>query len=112
MDINNHAHSSGPSIFYNDDFRAIIEAHIEYLRTHSDTRTLYLEPHIVYKYEFDMYGLLMHYGIQPFMHWIILRMNGLYSLTNFPTNLSELLVPSEQSLNIIRQIYQTTHSIN
>lgn len=111
MDINNFAFDEGPSIYYNDDFRAVIEAHIEFLRNHSDTRPLYLEPHIVYRYEFDMYGLMMNYSIPPYMHWIVLRINNLYSMTTFPKNISELLIPSDTAINVIRQIYQTTHSI-
>lgn len=111
MDIDSYAYDAGPDIFYNDDFRNTIEAHLDYLRTHEETTTLYLEPHIVYRYEFDMYGLLMNYSIKPYMHWIILRLNNLYSMNSFPKDLSQLLVPSESVVNQIRQIYQTAHSV-
>lgn len=110
MDINNYAYDEGPSIFYDDGFRTVIEAHIEFLRNHEETRSLYLEPHEVYRFEFDMYGLLMHYNIQPYLHWIVLRMNNLYSMTNFPKDLSELLIPSDSAINHLRQIYQTAHA--
>lgn len=109
MDIDQHAYAEGPDIYYDADFRAAIEAHIDYLRTHEETKILYLEPHIVYRYEFDMYGLLLHYNIPPYLHWIILRMNNLYSMTNFPKDLSQLYYPSEGCVNIVRQIYQTAH---
>lgn len=109
MDIDNFAHDEGPSIFYNDDFRAVVEAHVEYLRTHEDTKMLFLEPHVVDRYEFDLQGLLWHYKMPSYMHWIILRVNNLYSLTTFPKELSQVSVPSESAINHLRQIYQTVH---
>ena len=112
MDINNSAYDEGPSIFYFVYFRAVIEAHVDFLQNHEETRHLYLEPHEVYRYEFDLYGLLMHYKIPPYMHWIVLRMNNLYSMVNFPKDLSELLIPSDTVINHLRQIYQTTHPVN
>ncbi len=111
MDINNYSYSEGPSIFYNDGFRSVIEAHVEFLRNHAETRSLYLEPNDVYIYEFDMYGLLMKNHIQPYMHWIVLRVNNLYSMTNFPKDLSELLIPSDGIINQLRQIYQTSNTV-
>lgn len=107
MDIDNYAYDEGPTIYYDDDFRAVIEAHVDFLRAHSETRVLNLEPHIVYRYEFDMYGLLMNYNIQPYMHWIVLRVNNLYSAQNFPTDLNQLLIPSDGCINILRQVYQS-----
>lgn len=109
MDISNYANDEGPMIYYNDDFRAIIESHVDFLKNHKDTRVLNLEPHIVYRYEFDMYGLLLHYKFQPYLHWIILRINDLYSMQSFPTTLSQLLIPNDGVINQMRQIYQTKH---
>ena len=49
MDINNSAYDEGPSIFYFVYFRAVIEAHVDFLQNHEETRHLYLEPHEVYR---------------------------------------------------------------
>ncbi len=110
MDIDNYSHDEGPSIFYDEDFRAVVEAHVDYLRNHSETKILFLEPHIVYRYEFDMFGLMLHYGIPSYMHWIVLRINNLYSMTGFPKDIGQLTVPSESSIGHLRQIYQTVHA--
>lgn len=109
MDIDQYAHNDGPNVFYNDDFRAVVEAHVDYLHTHEETQTLYLEPHIVDRYEFDLFGLMMNYKIPAYKHWIVLRMNNLYSMTNFPKDLLEIHIPSDGCINVLRQIYQTTH---
>lgn len=107
MKVDDYLRDSGASIFYDPDFRATLEAHLEYLKNHPDTTTITLDPMIVYRYEFDMDGLMNHYGIPHYMHWITLRLNDLHSTTMFPEDLAELKIPNNKTLNIIRQIYQT-----
>ncbi len=109
MDISPYIDDEGPDVFYDEKFRAVIEAHIDFLKTHKETKVIYLDPNIVYKYEFDMYGLMKYYSISPYLHWIILRMNDLYSMTNFPKDIAQLIVPSESAINHIRQIFMSAN---
>ena len=54
MSINSLMNDEGPKIFYDADFRNVIEAHLRILRVHPNTAVLDIEPQKAYKYEFDM----------------------------------------------------------
>lgn len=110
MKVLNYLHTVGPSVFYTDDFKSVLETHLEYLNNHSSTTTLSIEPDVLYKYEFDLHGLLFHYKIPQYMHWVIMRMNGLYSFTQIPNDLLVMKIPNEDTLDLVRQVYQTTKS--
>ena len=80
MDIDQYSYAEGPDIYYDEDFRATIEAHIYYLRNHEETKILYLEPHILYRYEFDMYGMLIHYNALVTAYSHSLTFNATYAI--------------------------------
>ena len=111
MQISNLAIDAGPPIYYNADFRRVLEAHMDYLRKHPTTAVLTVEPDIVNRYKFDFYGLLAHYRVDPHLHWIVLRLNQFNSPTLYPVTITELMIPYLEVIDQIQQIYRTSHSI-
>ncbi len=101
----------GPNIYYDTDFRNVLEDHMTYLRHHPQTRVVTLEPGKIYKNEFDFFGLLSEYSIEPWMQWVVMRMNYLSSPLDELKNLNELLIPDPTIIERIRQSYATTSRI-
>ena len=71
--------SSGRAEFYTDKFRTVLETHMVWLRQHSTTSAITVEPHISYMYENDFNGLMNHYNVPHDLHWLNMRINELYS---------------------------------
>lgn len=107
-DITNLVATQGPAVYYNGDFRNVLETHLKYLREHSDTVVLGLEPHDTYKYEGDLNGLLRKLGIPNQYHWLVMRMNDFNTVTEIDNTTTSLLYPSTQLINEIRIRYMTT----
>ncbi len=111
MSINNLAIDPGNAIYYQSDFRIVLESHFDFLREHPTTNTISIDPHKVYVFEFDFYSLLAYYAIPAYMHWLTMKINKIDSPTDFPSDIIELKVLSPDTVEKILQIYKTTHRI-
>lgn len=111
MGINDLMLSAGPSIYYDDSFRNVLEDHLWYLKNHSSTSVLSIEPIKAYKYEYDLYGLLNNYSINMNLHWIIMRLNNMTDPTEVTRDLKMLLIPDIRVIEQIRQSHMTTRRI-
>lgn len=105
MRINNLAAISPGDVYYSTGFRNTLESYIPTILSRPDTVIVNLDPHDVYEYEFDFYGLLRVAGIPERLRWIVMRLNGIHSPTNFPTDISSVYVPSDSFIERIKQIH-------
>jgi hypothetical protein len=98
------------NFYLNEEFKAVIEDHLELLKN-SDTN-VYCEitPNEAYRFEYDFYGLLRHKGIDYRFHWIVLRMNDRISPYASCKDLTMIIVPSSTQINDILE-YERTQSI-
>lgn len=103
--------SSGPDVFYTPEAIIVIEDHLTYLRTHSETTRITLEPHTCYKYHGDLSGLLSFAKIQPYLHYVVMRMNFMSSPTDYDSTTNELLTPADNVVNKIIKSFQTHKKI-
>lgn len=111
MQIDLMAMAPGPSIYYDPVFRNVLEDHMTFLREQSANNILTVDPSIAYKFEFDLDGLLIFYGVQPQNCFIVMRMNKMFASTDpFPENLSFML-PDQTTLEQIVQSHNTTRTI-
>ena len=106
--INSMLISSDSSTYYSRGFRNVLEDHMTFLRKHSETRIIPVTPMQAHQYEFDSTGLLNELGIPLKMHWVVIRMNHLTSLTEVPADLIQLLVPSENEITKLKQLYESS----
>lgn len=107
MQIDSIATSSGTDIYYDQNFRNILEDHMTFLRTSNELNVLNVEPSMAYKYEGDLFGLLFHYNIIFEQHWIIMRLNNMTNPNQTKSTLSLLLIPTRAMLERIRSVYMT-----
>lgn len=111
MDIDNLAVQSGAAIYYDDSFRAVLEDHMTYLRTHELTRIIQVEAHIADRWAGDLCGLLVSLNVPSYLHWVIMRMNGMMSPQDNGVDLRVLLVPSNKTLESIKNIHKTKSKV-
>lgn len=111
MDIDNLAVDSGAGIYYDDSFRVVLEDHMTYLRTHPQSRIIQVEPHVADRWAGDLYGLLISMKVPPYLHWIIMRMNGMLSPRDCNSELRALLVPNNKVLETIKNVHKTKSKV-
>ena len=99
--------NTGPEIYYDPGLHTVFESHMRYLKTLNDTRVVDVDPHDVYKYESDFYGLLSKMGYPNQFHWVIMRINDITNPTNLDANLTYLIIPSDAAMSKIQQLYTT-----
>ena len=97
----------GNSFYYTDEFRNIIEDHLNYIRNHKTTIAMRLETHDMIKNNNDLYSLFMEKKIPMDLHWITLRLNNLTSPFLNRVELEYILIPDA---GIIGQIFSAYHS--
>lgn len=111
MDIDKLAIDSGPSIYYDDAFRAVLEDHMSYLRSHPDTMIFPIEQNIADRWAGDLFGLLTSMKVEAYLHWVIMRMNMIYNPTDTNMSLTSLIIPSSKVLDTIKNIHKTKSKI-
>ncbi len=93
----------GADVFYTKPFRDMIEAHIQYLNTHANTIKIMVDEHSAVVYKGDLFGYLNKVKIPAYLHWIVLRMNNMYSNFDFNPSITELLIPDNKVVDKLRQ---------
>jgi hypothetical protein len=72
----------GPSMFYEPEFRHLLEMHMNQLRTMYSVRKE-LRPEQIYQYEGDFAGFLFEEGYGLETHWLMTRLNGMTNPNEF-----------------------------
>lgn len=109
----------GSNIYYDQDFRNVLESYLPYLRTVSTSSVLVVDRKRVIKYQFDFYGFLSTYQVPPFLQWLTMRMNFLTSpqddfqyLIGDEISAGSIVIPDMQEVNKIATSYQTVARIS
>lgn len=108
MPINQLMVDSGAAIYYDADFRRVLETHLGLLRNLEETRWVEIKQHLAYKYEYDFYGLLQELSVPQHLHWVILRVNNMVDPREFKTEMAQFLYPPAEVVDRIRKLYATT----
>ncbi len=112
MYINNLMVPAGPDIYYGHGFHVVLEDHMSFLKEHPTSRVLTLEPMLAYKFEGDLFGLLLELNIPMQLHWIVMRMNNYRAPYDFDKGTGFLIVPDESTVDMIRQSHMSTRKLN
>lgn len=102
----------GSEVYYDESFRATIETYLPYLRERPDTRILPVQADDAYRYEGDLYGLMLTLGILPEHLFIVMRVNDYTSSSDLTTIIDKLIVPSPDQINAIVRQFTVTHKIS
>lgn len=104
--------SAGPSVFYEESFRNMIETHLEWLISNPATDALTVTNSDAYRYQGDFDGLLKFLNVPKQYHWIALRMNGLTSSLDYDHSMVEIIVPSIEVISRLQRLYKTSEKIS
>ena len=106
MPVNSMMASEGPDVYYEPAFRQMLESHMAYLRGLPDNRVIEVEPHAAYKYEGDLAGLLSFYQVPNHLHWVVMRLNNLYSMTDVSQDLKWFLMMDPKYVEALNSVYR------
>jgi hypothetical protein len=108
MTVLSEMSASGPAFFFTQTWRLLVESHLTWLRARNESDIVVIQPHIGYKYEGDLYGALTECRVPQYLHWIIMRMNGLYSPSDFNGTGVSLMVPTIDTVQQLAAVANTT----
>lgn len=107
LSINKLSHQSGEKIYYNAEMRRHFEIYMGWLRNHEGNEERPVDPHTLYKYEGDFYGLLKTMGISPELHWLVMRVNDFVNPMDVPMDIKAIVIPNLQAVGRIVQRYRS-----
>lgn len=93
--------------YYDPSFRDVLEAHLSWLRAHRTTYTLAVTSFNLLVYNRNLSGFLIENKIPMKLHWLTMRMSGLYAPTDFTEGVEALLVPNTDTVERLRQAWKT-----
>jgi len=111
MNINALAINPGPAIFYDPDFRNVLEDHLTKLKSSVRTITVNVDPMLAYRFEYSFYALLNALNVPVFKHWITLRMLGYRSQFDVDRTITTIYVPSDTELNQLAQSHTSARKL-
>lgn len=111
--VTNLMFNVGPSDYYTDAFRQVLEDLMYYMRgTPGMTTAFNVTPQNAWENEQDLYGYLQYVvGLPPQYHWVTMRLNNLTSPTQFGSHIKKLLLPNQTWLEQQRSAYETSSTI-
>jgi hypothetical protein len=108
--VNDLAVNPGDPWYYRQGWKAVVEDHLELLRSGAGS-----EPKVVtdtdrYRYRADFYAYLRDAcNIQErHYYYVVLRMNGMYSPLEFGDEHLAILIPSKPVIEKIMTLYRTS----
>ncbi len=107
MTIDSKMMRDGGAIYYTSAFRRMLESHMTYLRQRSVANVVVIEPHLAYKYEADLFGLLTHLKVLPQYHWLVMRLNDMTSPNQLRSDRLTLILPDFNEIEKLRAVFQT-----
>lgn len=108
----------GPAMFYEAEFRQLLEMHMNQLRTIYAV-TEELDPKDLYRFEGDFSGYLLSKGETLETHWLIMRVNGMTHPNQFGRELRDpyarkrptyILKPHPSAISELQQYYLNVRS--
>lgn len=101
----------GEDIFYDPDFRVVLDSCMTYIRNLPTTKLYILDPQQVYKHEGDLYGLLDEMHIPKQYHYSVMRINGYTSTYDLMADTTTLILPDFTEIDLIASTYKTRNKI-
>ncbi len=98
MSVLNEMGDSGSDVYYTKAWRLLVESHLTWLRSSTEMEVVAITPQLGYKYEGDFFGALTELNIPRYMHWTVMRVNGLYSSTAYNGEAVTVMIPARSTL--------------
>ena len=96
---------------YNSDgFKKILEDHLSIIK--SNTNTIEVAPIDANRFEYDLFSVLRELKIDPKLHWIIMRVNGMNSPADYKKEMLQLQIPDEDYFDSLLATYNSSQVKN
>lgn len=99
-------------VFFNKDFRKVIEDHLKILKTSQNVTPLDVSNVDASVYHGDLYGLLTKYNVSIDIHWIVMRINGFTSPTQYTQDIVSLDLPNIAYLESLLNRFRANQNIS
>lgn len=96
-------------IYYTDHYRQLVENHLLMLRSDDAAMTVTVPTDVAYVSNADFFSVLNSFDVPEHLHWTIMRVNGYSSPTQYRTSVTEILIPSDITLERLLAVHQITH---
>jgi hypothetical protein len=110
-DISNLMAGTTQLVYYDEDFRAVLEDHMTILQTYTNTVKVAIQPGDAATFVNDFYGLMAYLGEPPQRHWLLMRMMGFTSPDQSDETLTYYLKPDTTFVERLRSYYMTNHTV-
>lgn len=92
--------------YYSEEMLNFLEDHLVYLNS-LDTTKIGLEYTEALKYKGDLFGILNKKKIDPNYHYVVMRINGFKSSSDFTGEETFILVPDFKEIDLLKNVFQT-----
>jgi|JI8StandDraft_1071087.scaffolds.fasta_scaffold62370_2 hypothetical protein len=102
----------GVLTYYTEEMRTTLEMHIPFLLRNNRSTVVPIEPHVAYRHEYDFNSLLLSLNLPYHLHWITMRMNGMFSPSEYTKGMLSIIVPDAAIVEQIKSIQTTVHRVD
>lgn len=97
----------GNYLFYDADFRIVMESYLTNIAKDPGTQQYDITPDMAFKYNGSLTKLLTVIGVAKDYHWVVMRLNNLSSAVCELSSIKTLTIPSQAVLEHVRVNYLT-----
>jgi hypothetical protein len=90
-----------------DEYKAFVESIIPTLRNEPSTNLLTVPVETGYLFRYDLTSFLLDQKVAIEDHLVIIRLNDLNGPQDFDEHTTKLLIPDQQFLGQLKQVYRT-----
>ena len=103
----------GMDVSYRSSFKRMVEEHLDHIRLEGHSDVFHVETGMQVRRECDFYGLLNELGVDPWLHYVTLRINGFDSPLEYKPFPGQVLVgPDHMIMDGLMRRYMTARTSN
>lgn len=91
----------GDDNFHTYAFRNTLENHLNILKNSNDVTVINIDRNDLLRYNYDLYGLLKKYNVDPQLWWITMRVNGMVDPRSYGGMKETLIIPNREELDLL-----------
>lgn len=93
-----------------ESYYILLDTHVDYFKKHSKTKYISVTGLQAEKYKGDFHGLLNYLAIDKKLHYLITRMNNLYSSSDYDGELLSIMIPEPGAVAQVIATYSSIES--
>lgn len=102
----------GVLTYYSEEMRTTLEMHIPFLLRDNRSTVVPIDAHTAYQHEYDFNSLLLSLNLPYHLHWITMRLNGLYSPAEYTRDMLSIIVPDAAVIEQLKSVSTTVHRVD